>query len=579
MLELPSVRAFLERMPEEHQAVLPCVRKTRRHDRELSGKSPQNGEPKKPILGRELGRTSSNANNTPDSSFDRFSELLTINVRENRCPYVTVSIFGTSVEGLLDSGAEACILSDAELLNKHNITRSPTKLKIRTADGTAHNCLSSVYIPYTFRGVTQVIPTLFVPNLAKKLILGNEFWKLFKITPAVEEHGQLTQLNVNEVGVDEISINFIETYFAEESAEINLVLEPDTGFIRPVPVEEDLSLELPAVEPPYQKPIVSVETEHPLSPTENKQLLAVVRKLMGNGKLGRTHVLEHKIEILEGERPKKPPRYRVSPAIQKEMDKEIERMKELDVIEESDSDWCNPLLPVRKSSGEWRLCLDCRRVNEVTKKEAYPFPDMQVILGRIEKARFFSIIDLSKAYWQIPLAMESRDYTSFRAGKSLYRFKVMPFGLTGAPITQTKLMNKVLGYDLEPNVFVYLDDIVVTSHTFEEHLQLLQKIADRLAAANLSISIEKSRFCQKKISYLGYVLTEEGLSIDSQKLEPILSYPAPTTIKEIRRLLGMVGFYKQFIPNYSTVLAPITDLLKGKSKIGWVYRTSGKGSE
>ncbi|KAL9694967.1 hypothetical protein quinque_014252 [Culex quinquefasciatus] len=132
--------------------------------------------------------------------------------------------------------------------------------------------------------------------------------------------------------------------------------------------QEDLSLELPAVELPSQQPIGSVETEHTLSPAEHRKLLAVVHKLKGNGKLGRTHVLEHKVEILEGERPKKPPRYRVSPAIQKEMDKEIERMKELDVIEESDSDWCNPLLPVRKSSGEWRLCLDCRRVNEVTKR-------------------------------------------------------------------------------------------------------------------------------------------------------------------------------------------------------------------
>lgn len=493
-----------------------------------------------------------------------------INVKENRCPYITVEILGTEVKGLLDSGAAASILSDQKVLDKHNFPKTATNIQIRTADGTPHDCVSLIHIPYTFRGTTKVVPTLFVPNLAKRLILGNDFWKTFRITPALESNGILTRLETNCVGTESVDLNCVDRYFSEEGVEINLVLERTTDVIKTANPEEDISLDLPSVESPDNPDVGKIITEHELTRSERAELLKIVNHLKGDGKLGRTSVLQHKIEILEGEKPKKPPRYRWSPAIEKEMEKEIERMKELDVIEESTSDWCNPLLPVKKSSGEWRLCLDCRRINEVTKKEAYPFPDMQVILGRIEKAKYFSIIDLSKAYWQIPLAIESRDYTSFRSGKSLYRFKVMPFGLTGAPVTQTKLMNRVLGFDLEPQVFVYLDDIVVASKTLEEHFRLLRTIADRLRAANLSISVEKSKFCQKRISYLGYILSEEGLSIDSGKLDPILKYPSPKTLKEVRRLLGMIGFYKQFIPNYSTILAPITNLLKkNKSRLIW----------
>lgn len=493
---------------------------------------------------------------------------MNIQTKENRCPYVTVNILGTEVKGLLDSGAAASILSDQNLLQKHNFKKEPTNLKIKTADGTSHECANLIYIPYSFHGTTKVVPTLYVPNLAKKLILGNDFWKIFQITPAFEVNGYLTRLETNCVISDLVDLNCIDQYFSE-GVEINLILEQSSDRVMPVE-NEDVSLDLPSVEEPQPLNSSDIVTEHQLNPEEHKELTKIIDMLKENGKLGRTAVLEHRIEILEGEKPKRPPRYRWSPAIEREMEKEIQRMKDLDVIEESTSDWCNPLLPVKKSSGEWRLCLDCRRINEVTKKEAYPFPDMQVILGRIEKARYFSIIDLSKAYWQIPLAPESRDFTSFRAGKSLYRFKVMPFGLTGAPVTQTKLMNRVLGYDLEPQVFVYLDDIVVTSRTLEEHFKLLRTIAERLRAANLSISIEKSRFCQKRISYLGYILSEEGLSIDSKKLDPILNYPSPTTLKEVRRLMGMIGFYKQFIPNYSTILAPITDpLRKNRSKLIW----------
>ncbi|XP_062538342.1 uncharacterized protein K02A2.6-like [Armigeres subalbatus] len=195
---------------------------------------------------------------------------------------------------------------------------------------------------------------------------------------------------------------------------------------------------------------------------------------------------------------------------------------------------------------------------------------MGEIFHRLGKAKYYSVVDLKDAYFQIPLKEESRDYTAFRTPQGLFRFKVCPFGLTNAPFTMCRLMDRVIGFDLEPFVFVYLDDIVIATRTFSEHVRLLKIVAQRLANANLTISLDKSRFCRKKVAYLGYLLTEDGVSIDHSRIEPILNYARPRNVKDIRRLLGLAGFYQRFIREYSRIVAPISDLLrKAKKKFCW----------
>lgn len=504
------------------------------------------------------------------SSNSEFHPIIHIKVKTNKCPHIKVGILGKEVDALLDSGAAISIISDTRIVERHNFRIRPTDLKIRTADETEHQGIGMLHIPYTFQGITVVVPTLYVPQIAKQLILGIDFWNRFGIKPAISDKSEWKPLNTsNAIEIDEIKLNTATEYFAENTEELNVILEPSGQNMMEKEKNEDESLEIPTVEQTEEFDLNKLETEHVLNKIQKQELIRILKKFKTNGNLGRTSMIQHKIELIEGAIPKRPPKYRRSPAMQREIQKEIDRMIELDVIEESSSDWCNPLLPVRKPSGEWRVCLDCRNINKVTKNEAYPLPDMQDILAKIEKATYFSVLDLSKAYWQIPLEESSKDFTSFRSGRKLYRFKVMPFGLKGAPTTQTKLMQKVIGFDLEPAVYVYMDDIIILSNTLEEHFKLLEIIAERLSKAGLTISLEKSKICQKKVHYLGYILSEEGLSIDSEKLEPILSYPVPKTVKEIRCLIGMVGFFKQFIPNYSEILSPITDLLKKNSKIIW----------
>ena len=338
---------------------------------------------------------------------------------------------------------------------------------------------------------------------------------------------------------------------------------------------EDTTLDVPTIDIPEKAPELTEETlevEHELTNIERKELMEAVKQFTftSTQQLGRTNLIEHEIILKDGAKPRNQPTYRCSPSIQTEIDAEIERWKQMNVIEECYSEWTNPLVPVRKSNGKIRVCLDSRKINSMTVKDAYPIRNMLEIFQRLESAKYFSIIDLKDAYFQIPLKEECRNFTAFRTSKGLFRFKVCPFGVTNAPFTMCRLMDKVIGFDLMPSVFVYLDDIVIASKTLEEHLRLLRTVAERLTKANLTISLEKSRFCRKQIKYLGYLLTESGIAIDSSRIAPILDYARPKSIKDVRRLLGLAGFYQRFMKNYSKITVPITDLLK-KSKKSFIW--------
>jgi len=285
--------------------------------------------------------------------------------------------------------------------------------------------------------------------------------------------------------------------------------------------------------------------------------------------LGRTNLLCHKIDTGLAT-PVKQRHYAVSPAVQAQLNQELDRMLGLGVLEESESPWNSPVTLVKKSNGKVRLCLDARRVNEVTVKDAYPLPIIDGILSRLENTNFISSLDLKDAFWQIPLDDDAKCKTAFTVpNRPLYQFTVMPFGLCNAPQTMCRLMHKVIPHEYHDKVFVYLDDLLITSVTFEEHLVLLKLVALWLRKANLTINVDKSRFVLKQLKYLGYVIGEGCIRVDPDKVNAIIDFPVPKTVKHIRRFLGMCGWYRKFIANFSTLSAPLTDLLKSKSKITW----------
>jgi hypothetical protein len=241
--------------------------------------------------------------------------------------------------------------------------------------------------------------------------------------------------------------------------------------------------------------------------------------------LGRTHLLAHSIDTGD-ENPVNRRPYVYSPAIEKQLFEEIDRLLKFDIIRKSNSNWANPIVCVdKKSSGKIRACLDARFLNKLTKKDKYPLANINRIFGRLQKSQVFSSVDLKDAFHQIPLEESSKEKTAFIVtGRGLFEYQVTPFGLCNSAQTQQRLMDKVLGFEHDGKIFCYLDDIVVCSETFEEHFELLEFVAKKLTEAGLIINLEKSKFCRSSIKYLGFIIDKDGLHIDPDKIEPILNY-------------------------------------------------------
>lgn len=512
------------------------------------------------------------------------NSVLEIRVNPSACPHIKVNILGTDIIALLDSGAGVSGMSSLNLIEAHGFTILTTNVRVCTADDTEHTCLGYVNVPYTLGNETRVVPTLVVPQIKKPLILGMDFWKAFQIRPMITTQERIEDLDLTWTSSmqDKPVINFLRVEKVPTIME-NFPISLSFHFVEPTVDEKDIimkskpegddSLDIPTLDFPEdpEASIDLVETEHELTLDERACLKEALKhfECTSERRLGRTSLIEHEIELITGGNMKELPMYRYSPKIWEKIEVELERWKKLEVVEECTTEFASPLVPVRKANGNIRVCLDSRRINSVTKKDAYPMRNMAEIFHRLKKAKYFSIVDLKDAYFQIPLKENSRNYTAFRTPKGLFRFKVVPFGLKNAPFTMSRLMNLAIGFDLEPNVFIYLDDIVIATENLKEHFRLLKEVATRLRKAGLTISVEKSRFCRKQVRYLGYLLTENGLSIDSAKLEPILNYPRPKTLREVRRLMGLIGFYQKFISRYSHVTSPITDLLKKTKRFKW----------
>ncbi|KMQ84703.1 reverse ribonuclease integrase [Lasius niger] len=264
-------------------------------------------------------------------------------------------------------------------------------------------------------------------------------------------------------------------------------------------------------------------------------------------------------------------RYRPrNPAMQAVIDKEVEEMEAAGVIEQSRSAWSSPVVVVKKKDGKYRFCIDFRKVNDVTEKDAYPLPQVTATLDKLRGARYLSTLDLKNGYWQVPLTPDSRPITAFTIpGRGLFQFRVMPFGLHSAPATFQRLLDAVIGPALEPHVFVYLDDIIVISSTFDEHLKLLAEVFRRLRDARLRLNPAKCRFCVDQLRYLGHVVDRHGIRTDPEKVSAVVNWPEPRSVKQVRQFLGMASWYRRFIANFSTLAAPLTRLTKKIARWTW----------
>ncbi|XP_069618471.1 uncharacterized protein [Ranitomeya imitator] len=277
---------------------------------------------------------------------------------------------------------------------------------------------------------------------------------------------------------------------------------------------------------------------------------------------GCTQTIEH--EIPTGDTPPIRERYRqIPPALYQEVKSMVASMLDNQVIRESRSPWAAPVVLVRKKDGTLRFCVDYRKLNAHTVRDAYPLPRIEESLSALGRAKYFSTLDLASGYWQVPMAEKDRAKTAFVLPMGLFEFNRMPFGLATAPGTFQRLMEHCLGDLNFESVLIYLDDIVVFGTSFEDHLEKLRQVLRRLKSYGLKIKPKKCQLLRNQIEYLGHLVTPDGVLPLASNIKAVQEWPPPCDLREVRAFLGLAGYYRRFVPKFSQVVSPLNELLRG----------------
>ncbi|CAB3240087.1 unnamed protein product [Arctia plantaginis] len=263
------------------------------------------------------------------------------------------------------------------------------------------------------------------------------------------------------------------------------------------------------------------------------------------------------------------PPYRLTPAKKEIMRAELDKMLAEDVIEECESAWAAPCVLVPKRNGTYRFCVDYRKLNAVTKTDAYPMPRIDELLQSTKKGCVMSSLDLRSGYWQVSTA--DRDKTAFVTPFGTYRFKRMPFGLKNSPATFQRLIDRFRsGSTLSSRTILgYLDDLLVISEDLESHIADLRAVFERLRMYKLRANREKCVFARDRLKYLGHVISHDGISPDEEKVSAILEMKEPTTLQQLRTFLQTCSWFRKFIPEFAKVAEPLTRLTKKSQTWKW----------
>ena len=287
---------------------------------------------------------------------------------------------------------------------------------------------------------------------------------------------------------------------------------------------------------------------------------------------------DHKIDLIPGTSPPNRPPYRVSYAQQEEILTQVNELLEKGLVRPSSSPFCSPVLLVQKKDGSYRMCIDYRALNKHTIKNRFPVPRIEDIFDRLQGSTYYSRLDLKSGYHQIRIVPEDIHKTAFRTQFGLYEFVVMPFGLTNAPATFNRLMEKIFCKH-SAYIGVFFDDIIVHSHTLEEHKLHLQSVFDELRANKLYVNGKKSEFFMKEIKYLGHIISKNGILMDPKKLRVIQEWPPPRNVHELQSFLGMCSYYRRFIAHFSMIAGPLHDLTKKKVPYVWTPKEQSAFNE
>lgn len=353
------------------------------------------------------------------------------------------------------------------------------------------------------------------------------------------------------------------------------------------PIEVDDFLELPKAE----RSIKMSEEEHKermdklkelidlseLNQEEKDSILDIVADYsaqfyLPGDKLGYIPSVRHKIEMIDN-RIINVRQYRHPVHLREEIKKQIDNMLKNDIIERSVSSFnsCVFVVPKKSSSGErkWRLVIDFRKLNEATHADNYPLPLITEILESLDSARYFTTVDLASGFYQVLLEEESRPLTAFSANDEKFMFKRLPMGLKNSPAAFLRALNHVLSGLKGTDLLIYMDDVIIFSHSLKEHYIKIRKLLERLKQAGLALQPDKCLFLRKEITFLGHKISSAGVSPDETKVMAVSRFPRPRNTRNIKEFLGLSSYYRRFIPQYSKIARNLSVLLRKDVKFTW----------
>ena len=288
----------------------------------------------------------------------------------------------------------------------------------------------------------------------------------------------------------------------------------------------------------------------------------------GSNDLGHSTIFPHKIDTGDTRPIHQAPR-RLPLSKKQVAEKEVKRMLDMDIIEPSISPWSSPIVLVNKKTGDVRFCIDFRKVNDVTKKDSFPLPRIDDSLNKLGGSSWFSTMDLASGYWQVAMDEKDAEKTAFITESGLFQFKVLPFGLCNAGATFQRLMQLALAGLSWEMVLVYIDDLIVHSKSFEEHLGHLKEVFEKLRNAGLKMSPKKCNFFRREVIFLGHIVNEDGVKTDPSKINAVNEWPQPTTVKDVQAFLGLCGYYRKFIKGFAQIAQPLYQLFKKDVSFIW----------
>ena len=476
---------------------------------------------------------------------------------------IFVTISNVPVETMLDSGSTISLLRQDIVASVASNTQSlpHPQHKLVTASGQPLTIVDCVKLTVCLNHLQVSHRFVVVQELVTPAILGVDFLQQHKLsldfsTSPVTVSSPPSQLSPpTETFISSPEMQCIvqaERQRREKVCSVMAVTDPAIEIVKDAVIPlfgEPVAFEYPGNIPSAFLPVVN-------------QYKHLFRSLPGSTTIAYHHIPTH------GSPVRVPPR-RIPAHYRDTVEKQIQQMLEQGIIEESCSPWMAPAVFVPKKSGEIRLCIDYRELNKRTVKDAYPLPLVDEVQDRLSGCSIFTTLDLQSGYWQLPVHPADVQKTAFcpGPGMGLYQFKQMPFGLTGAPGSFQRLMDKIMcGLSF---VTTYIDDVLVHSKNQEQHKQHLQQVFQRLSDAELTLRGHKCTLAMSQVTYLGHKFTQSGLTPDEKKIQAVQEWPTPTNVSSLKQFLGLASYYRRYIAQFSTIAAPLTHLTHKGVLFSW----------